>query len=469
VQITLGLDTGGDPGTVKIVATVLNQPHHNSPSNTILVGAGPYDDDKYEYFSAMLETHLPQIDALLRDGVMVHGARRPVRLISGSDYPEQCCLLSYQGAAATQPCLMCRRTRWPSVRQVALDVLFGTLQDVSVDQHLRESTHFADRMALEDASRTSGESGAPDHHCSVARSPPLGIDPRQIAPIPLHTTRVTHHRLLRLAVEIVMMHRSATDGVAAGRQAGSDVALELAALLHEKVGMSPTSYHGGLFIGRDCHTTGDRSALVCTALVGKARQSHVAAYSEAWRIWNRVRKTLNRAAIIPAEEVSAFRAGTAAMVTLLKGSFGWLSISPELHILMIHAPEFLERWGSIGLYGEQGLEAWHGRYNQGAVKFPDATELERAAALMRSMALAREAGADVLGRYAHKRKPAAAGARISRKICDKRWRENKPPMPVCGAEAVKAAKKQKKWAAGVPKRAATTVSAHLACTSGHHA
>jgi len=139
VQITLGLDTGGDPGTVKIVATVLNQPHHNSPSNTILVGAGPYDDDKYEYFSAMLETHLPQIDALLRDGVMVHGARRPVRLISGSDYPEQCCLLSYQGAAATQPCLMCRRTRWPSVRQVALDVLFGTLQDVSVDQHLREA------------------------------------------------------------------------------------------------------------------------------------------------------------------------------------------------------------------------------------------------------------------------------------------------------------------------------------------
>jgi len=86
-----------------------------------------------------------------------------------------------------------------------------------------------------------------------------------------------------------MMHRSATDGVAAGRQAGSDFALELAALLHEKVRVSPTSYHGGLLIGRDCHTTGDRSALVCAALVGKSRQSHVAAYAEAWRIWNRVR------------------------------------------------------------------------------------------------------------------------------------------------------------------------------------
>jgi len=157
------------------------------------------------------------------------------------------------------------------------------------------------------------------------------------------------------------------------------------------------------------------------------------------------------------------------MVTLLKGSFEWLSISPKLHILVFHAPEILERSDSIGLYGEQGLAAWHGRYNQGAVKCRVATELGRAAAFMRSMALERKAGADVLGRYAPKRKRAVAGARISKKIGDKRRRENKPPMPVCGAEAVKAAKKRTKWSAGVSKEEATTVSAHLARISGHHA
>jgi len=77
--------------------------------------------------------------------------------------------------------------------------------------------------------------------------------------------------------------------------------------------------------------------------------------------------------------------------------------------------------------------------------------------------------ADVLGRYAPKRTPEAAGARTAKKIGDKRRRENKPPVPVCGAEAVKAAKKQKKWAAGVSKEAASTVRAHLARISGHHA
>jgi len=88
---------------------------------------------------------------------------------------------------------------------------------------------------------------------------------------------------------------------------------------------------------------------------------------------------------------------------------------------------------------------------------------------MRSMALAGEAGADVLERYTPKQKPAVARARKARKAGDKRGRENKSPMPVCGAEAVKTAKKRKKWATGASMEAATTVREHLARTSGQHA
>jgi len=111
----------------------------------------------------------------------------------------------------------------------------------------------------------------------------------------------------------------------------------------------PTSYHGVLSISRDCHTIGNKSALVCAALVGKATPSLLVANAEAWRICNRVRRTLIRAAIILVEEVSAFQADTAAMVTLLLGNFGWLSISPKLHIFMFHTTELLELWGSIGM------------------------------------------------------------------------------------------------------------------------
>jgi len=426
VQVTLGLDKGGEPGTVKIVATVINQEHPNSPANTILVGVCPCQDDKYDELAAMLDTHLPQLDSLLRDGVWVRGVRRPVRLILGCDYAAQCNVVGRKGASATQPCLHCLSTRSSSEKQTVLDAAFGTLQDLVVGRTLREATHFSNRMAAGGAMLMVGQPGTPRHHSSVERRPLLAVHPRQIVPIPLHTTQGVNHRYLRLAIEMVMVQRSAIDGPLSWRQAGTDFAEELVQLLHEKVRVRPTSFHGGLFIGRDYHTIGDHSDVVCAALKCKVSQDHLDAYERAWSIWNRVRRTLNRAVIIPADESARFRADTAVMVTLLKRSFPWLSISPKLHILMCHAPDFLECFGSIGLYGEQGLEAWHGRYGQNAVKYPGATELERAAAFMREMALAREAGADVLSRHSPKRRPSKTGARKATKVGDKRRRENKP-------------------------------------------
>jgi len=127
VQVTLGLDKGGDPGTVKIVATVINQEHPNSPANTILVGVCPCQDEKYDELAAMLETHLPQIASLLRDGVWVRGVRRPVRLMLGCDYAAQCNVVGHKGASATQPCLHCLSTRSSSQKQNVLDVAYGTL------------------------------------------------------------------------------------------------------------------------------------------------------------------------------------------------------------------------------------------------------------------------------------------------------------------------------------------------------
>jgi len=351
VHVTLGLDKGGDPETVKIVATTINHPHPNSPFHTILVSACPCEKDNYEELASMLVTHLPQVSALLRDGVLVRGVRRPVRLMLGCDYAAQCNVVGHNGSTATQPCLSCKRTRWPSKQQAVLDAIYGTLQDVTGGQHLRKATHFADRKVIAGGTPAVGEPGTPEHHCSVVRSPLLVINPRQIVPIPLHTTQGINRQFLRLAIEMVMVGRSATDGAADGRRAGAAFALELVKLLHEKVRVKPMSYHGSLFVGRDCHTIGDNSAVVCDALVGKASQAHLPAYKQAWCLWNRARKTLNRACIIPAQEAAQFRTDAAAMVTLLNGSFPWLSISPKLHIFMFHAPDFLDAFGSIGLYG----------------------------------------------------------------------------------------------------------------------
>lgn len=455
VQVTLGLDKGGDPGTVKIVAAIINQAHTNKSSNTILAGVCPCDDDKYEDLKKMLLTHQPQVVALLREGVLVRGERRPVRLFLAGDYAAQCDMLGHKGASATQLCLYCLSTRSPSAAQRLLDATYGTLQDVVVGRGLRKASYYSTRMLAEGAVPAFGDRG------SVERSPLLAIVPGQIVPIPLHATIGIDFRYLRLAIEMVMLCASASQDAARWRQAGAAFALELVEILHDQVRVRPTSFQGGLLIGRDCHTIGDSWAVVCAALKGRVSDGHLAAYEEACTMWNRVRTTLNRASVVPADEVRSFQADTAGMVSLLKSSFPWLSFSPKLHILMCHAPAFLQRFGSIGLYGEQGLEAWHGRYGQNADKYLGATELERATALVRAMALAREAGAEVLARHSPSRRPSAAGAHKATKAGDKRRRENKPQLPACGAEASTAAKARNKWAAGICKEAATTIGAYL--------
>jgi len=154
-----------------------------------------------------------------------------------------------------------------------------------------------------------------------------------------------------------MVFLTASDDAAAGRQAGADFALELDGLLHDKVRVPPTPYDGGLFMRRDCHAIGHNCAGVCAAPKGKVSERHLAAYEFAGSLWNCARKTLNRAAVISADEVARFWSDTDAMVSLIKSSFLWLSICSKMHTLMCHAPDVLKSFESIGLYGEQGLEA----------------------------------------------------------------------------------------------------------------
>ena len=201
----------------------------------------------------------------------------PVRLRLGCDYAAQCKVVRNKSATAKQPCLCFKLTRWPSKKQAVLDALFGTLQDITGPLHLRETMHFADRMVIDGATPLVGEPGTPEHQCSVVRSPLLAANLRQNVPIPLHATQGITHRLLRLAIEMVMVGRSANGGAADWRRAGAAVALELVKLLYEKTRVRPTSYHGGPFIGRDCHTIGDNSAVLCDALLGKILEEHLAA------------------------------------------------------------------------------------------------------------------------------------------------------------------------------------------------
>ena len=204
--------------------------------------------------------------------------------------------------------------------------------------------------------------------------------------------------------------------------------------------MQPVPYHGGLFIGRDCHAIDEHSVAVCAALETKIcglkgeptkmSAQYLQAYKDVWGAWNRIRKVLNRATIATAAEAVAFRSDATTFVAGLKRKFAWRNVSPKLHILLAHAPYFLDEFGSIGLYGEQGLEAWHGRYSQTARLYPGETDLASAAAFVRAMALAGEASPAVLDRLAPKRASSKEAAHKAVQPGDKRLQAKKSPVPV---------------------------------------
>jgi len=446
VHMTLGLDKGGSPSSVKIVAGLANQRRPHRLTNTILVGVCPADKDKYDEVSAMLGEHLDQVAELVRDGIVVGGVRRAVRLMLSGDYEALCTVHGHKGPSATMPCLMCYSTRAPTATHAGLDLIFGTLQDVDVPSptHPRTSAHLVEMAS----SRASGDppgaliDGTSQATLrSIERPPLFTIDPRQIVPIPLHILLGITLRLLRLAMELIISCR--------GGAAGLAFAYGLAETLRCTVRVRPTHYHGGVFIGRDCHTIAEASDAVCRTLLGLVPERDHVAYKRLWFLWKGLARTMSRAAEVDAAEARAFRANALLFVRHMKRSFPWVNISPKLHMLMYHAPDFLDRFGSIGLYGEQSIEAWHGFYTQNSAKYAAGTEVEACANLVRVMAVAREANNTHLS--SDTRRSAKVGARRARRSGDRRKRENKAGSVECRATREKAIREGRKWARKVFK------------------
>jgi len=149
VHLTLGLDKGGDTSSVKIVMGVINQRRPQKPGNTILVAVCPANKDRYDEVAEMLSEHLEQVRQLVREGVVVGGVRRAVRLFLSGDYEALCTVHGHKGPSATMPCLNCLSTRAPSSAHADLDTLYGTLQDVDrpTPSHPRPASHLVRMVA----------------------------------------------------------------------------------------------------------------------------------------------------------------------------------------------------------------------------------------------------------------------------------------------------------------------------------
>lgn len=125
----------------------------------------------------MLNSHLQQLELLLKDAVMVRGCRRAVRLFVSGDYEALCTLHGHKGPSATIPCLWCCSTKAPSAADAVLDEKYGTLQDVEGDRHQRSSSHLLEIEAAHGGPAPSPPEQHVSEHLPIERMPLLKSDP----------------------------------------------------------------------------------------------------------------------------------------------------------------------------------------------------------------------------------------------------------------------------------------------------
>jgi len=359
VQICFGLDKGGVLSSTKAVLSCANQQHPCSRGNTILFGVFPAAKDDHAALSAMADVYVPDLDALRTGGLKVADERRAVLLILTGDYQFTTTWCGHLGASSKMPCQRCTAMRRLTKTNGKLVATYGNMQAGSRAWGLPRTVNHFKRMADAYADGGNDTLTTPlqlEDHLSIENRPLLIIDPLHIAPMPLHLTLGITVYLLRLGIEAVYFWR--------GKAAAATYAQNLADTLRHSVGVSPTPYFNGACEGRQCQRIGERLLMVCHLLAAYVPDKVTADYKEACATWRRILPILTRAGDVTTVEMAAFRRDSAAFVDRLIAAFEWTSVTAKLHTLCCHAADFLEMFGSLGRYSEQGLEAWHGHYNQ---------------------------------------------------------------------------------------------------------
>ena len=124
-------------------------------------------------------------------------------------------------------------------------------------------------------------------------------------------------------------------------------------------------------------------------------------------------------------EIESFTRLARGLVPPLQVAFPWLSVTPKLHALAHHAPTFLRRFGSLGAYGEQALEAWNGFFNYSQARCTADSFLGACKRLVEQAALQRQPGAISELANGQRRTPSQkAGARLATQQNDGRLRRN---------------------------------------------
>lgn len=370
VHLCFGMDKGGRESTVKVSLGITNQKCPSGAGASILLGIFPCRADDYAVLKAISAIWLSDIEELRANVVRVGAETREAKVILTGDYSWLTTWSGYTGPSIRMPCLWCTALAQGTTTNGRMLRRFGCIQDDSRCKRQPRTTTHASTMSGTYGDATNAalpKPLAPDAHLSMERRPLMVVPAEDTAPRPLHLTLGIPAWLLQLSFECVID--------ANGEAAGGYFSLKLGDLLRSAAKVAPAPYFGGGFEGTECHRIGRQLMPVCDLSASHAQAHNALAIRRACQIWQHLLPTLNRAAVACPCAADEFGSRAQNFVDGLKDSFEWARITPKIHVLCCHAPGFLRRFGSLGRYGEQGLEAvvviWAKAHNNGVAYPPE--------------------------------------------------------------------------------------------------
>ena len=391
VQLLFGMDKGGRTSTVKVYLGIANQRRPASVGNSVVIGVFPCRTDDYAALRRICALWLADIEDLRSRGLLVGGVLTSVLLILTGDYAWMTAFCGHSGASSRHPCLLCSAVgpRWEGDEQLV--AFYGCLQHGSQCRGEPRTVVQAAEVCRALGSCSENASLARpmthDQHRSIRRRPLMLVPASDIATMPLRTTLGITTDLLHLAAQIVQ--------ASCGPVRAAKFCEELGGLLLERAGVTPAPYFGGTFEGSECHRIGRKLTLVSSLLEKYAPPRWVAPYRRACGDWQALLPTLNRSVAISAHDADEFERRAASFVDGLRASFDWVTVTPKMHVLVCHSAAFLRRFGSLGRYSEQALEALHGRFNQEAALHTAGTFLGSCGEFVKASAMSRAPGGDL--------------------------------------------------------------------------
>jgi len=186
---------------------------------------------------------------------------------------------------------------------------------------------------------------------------------------------------------------------------------------------------------------------MCAALAPYLSAGKLAALRTGWTDWSAFVGTLNTAADVPLDEIESFTRLAWGLVPPLQVAFPWLSVTLKLHALALHAPAFLWWFRSLGAYGEQALEAWHGFLNYAKARCTADSFLGACKKLVEQAALQRQPGATSELANGIRCMPSnKAGTRLATRANDRRLRSSKDTLRGTMAGDSRANEEMFQWA-----------------------